>query len=95
MPGGYGGKDIYYVTYTKRSKSWGDPINLGPVINSAGDEMFPFKLELPLYQERKSKNSTVYKWRCKCKSLKVKSPNKEYPNSAKKNTSHKYLILSN
>lgn len=42
MPGGYGGKDIYYVTYTKRSKSWGDPINLGPVINSAGDEMFPF-----------------------------------------------------
>lgn len=42
MPGGYGGKDLYYVTYTKRSKSWGDPINLGPVINTAGDEMFPF-----------------------------------------------------
>lgn len=42
MPGGYGGKDLWYVTYTKRSKSWGDPINLGPTINTEGDEMFPF-----------------------------------------------------
>jgi len=42
MPGGFGGKDIWYVTYTKRSKSWGDPINLGPTINTEGDEMFPF-----------------------------------------------------
>ena len=42
MPGGFGGKDIWYVSYTKRSKSWGDPINLGPTINTEGDEMFPF-----------------------------------------------------
>ena len=42
MPGGYGGKDIWYVTYTKRSKTWGDPINLGPTINTAGDDMYPF-----------------------------------------------------
>ncbi|MFI5220756.1 MAG: OmpA family protein [Bacteroidia bacterium] len=42
MPGGYGGKDLYYVTYSKRSKSWGDPVNLGPVVNTPGDEMFPF-----------------------------------------------------
>lgn len=42
MPGGQGGKDLWYVTYTKRSKTWGDPINLGPVINTPGDEMYPF-----------------------------------------------------
>lgn len=42
MPGGYGGKDIWYVTYSKRGKTWGDPINLGPTINTEGDEMFPF-----------------------------------------------------
>lgn len=45
MPGGYGGKDIWYVTYTKRSKTWGDPINLGPTINTEGDEMYPFLAE--------------------------------------------------
>jgi peptidoglycan-associated lipoprotein len=42
MPGGYGGKDIWYVTYSKRGKTWGDPVNLGPTINTEGDEMFPF-----------------------------------------------------
>jgi peptidoglycan-associated lipoprotein len=42
MPGGFGGKDLWYVTYTKRSKTWGDPINLGPTINTEGDEMYPF-----------------------------------------------------
>jgi peptidoglycan-associated lipoprotein len=42
MPGGYGGKDLYYVTYSKRAKTWGDPVNLGPVINTKDDEMFPF-----------------------------------------------------
>lgn len=42
MPGGYGGKDIWFVTWSKRGKAWGDPVNLGPTINTAGDEMFPF-----------------------------------------------------
>lgn len=42
MPGGYGGKDIWFVTFSKRSKTWGDPMNLGPVVNTEGDEMFPF-----------------------------------------------------
>lgn len=42
MPGGYGGKDIWYVTYSKRGRTWGDPVNLGPTINTEGDEMFPF-----------------------------------------------------
>jgi peptidoglycan-associated lipoprotein len=42
MPGGYGGKDIWYVTYSKRGKTWSEPVNLGPAINTEGDEMFPF-----------------------------------------------------
>jgi peptidoglycan-associated lipoprotein len=42
MPGGFGGKDIWYVTYSKRGKTWSDPINLGPTINTEGDDMFPF-----------------------------------------------------
>lgn len=41
MSGGYGGYDIWVCTYVKRSKTWSDPINLGPVINSAKDEMYP------------------------------------------------------
>lgn len=42
MPGGFGGKDLWYVTYDKRSRSWSQPINLGPEINTPGNEMFPF-----------------------------------------------------
>lgn len=42
MEGGYGGLDIWMATYVKRGKTWGDPVNLGPVINTTGDEMFPF-----------------------------------------------------
>ncbi len=41
MPGGQGGKDLWMVIYDKRAKNWGDPINLGPKINTPGDEMFP------------------------------------------------------
>ncbi|MBC8047425.1 MAG: PD40 domain-containing protein [Fimbriimonadaceae bacterium] len=40
MPGGYGGTDIYF---TQRSNNiWSKPQNFGPVINTKGDEMFPF-----------------------------------------------------
>ncbi|MFN4082597.1 MAG: OmpA family protein [Bacteroidia bacterium] len=42
MPGGYGGKDLWMVTFTKRTRTWGDPVNLGPNVNTAGDEMYPF-----------------------------------------------------
>lgn len=41
MPGGYGGKDIWYTTYDKREDTWSAPQNLGPEINTGGDEMFP------------------------------------------------------
>lgn len=39
MPGGYGGKDIWMCK--REGDSWGTPVNLGPDINTAGDEMFP------------------------------------------------------
>jgi peptidoglycan-associated lipoprotein len=35
-------KDLWMVTYTKRSNTWGDPVNLGPAINTPGDEMYPY-----------------------------------------------------
>lgn len=41
MPGGKGGKDIWYVSYDKKSKSWGSPVNFA-AINTSGDEMFPY-----------------------------------------------------
>ena len=39
--GGYGGKDLWMVKQQKRGK-WSDPVNLGPAVNTKGDEMFPF-----------------------------------------------------
>jgi len=41
MSGGYGEKDLWLIKKEKRNK-WTDPINLGPMINTKGDEMFPF-----------------------------------------------------
>jgi peptidoglycan-associated lipoprotein len=40
MSGGYGGKDIWYVT--KSGDSWSSPVNLGSDINTSGDELFPY-----------------------------------------------------
>ncbi|MDP4933553.1 MAG: tetratricopeptide repeat protein, partial [Salibacteraceae bacterium] len=40
--GGQGGKDLWYIRYEKKTKIWGPPVNLGPQINTAGDEMFPY-----------------------------------------------------
>ena len=42
MPGGYGGRDIYVSIYDPSVKHWGKPINLGPKINTPGDEMYPY-----------------------------------------------------
>lgn len=44
MPGGKGKHDLYLSTYVKRSRTWSDPINLGGVINTEGDEEFPYWL---------------------------------------------------
>lgn len=40
MPDGYGGYDIYVVG--KTTDGWGEPINLGPTINTPKNEVFPF-----------------------------------------------------
>ncbi|MDR2886675.1 MAG: OmpA family protein [Bacteroidales bacterium] len=40
IPGGYGGKDIW--SSEKTGNAWSKPVNLGPGINTAGDEQFPF-----------------------------------------------------
>ncbi|RIJ46236.1 hypothetical protein D1614_19900 [Maribellus luteus] len=40
MPGGQGGKDIWMAR--AEGSSYGKPVNMGSVINTAGDEMFPF-----------------------------------------------------
>ena len=40
-PGGYGGMDIY-VAHLNEKGYWSTPQNLGPTINTSGDEMFPF-----------------------------------------------------
>lgn len=39
MPGGLGGTDLYYSV--RKNGQWGDPVNMGAPINTAGMEMFP------------------------------------------------------
>ena len=40
MPGGFGGMDLYVSE--KEGGRWGPPMNLGPSINTEGNEIFPF-----------------------------------------------------
>lgn len=40
MPGGQGGTDIYYCEW--RDGYWDNPVNIGPVINTSGNESYPF-----------------------------------------------------
>ncbi|HMR45753.1 MAG TPA: OmpA family protein [Bacteroidia bacterium] len=42
MPWGYGGTDIYRVEWI--NNTWSKPVSLGKVINTSGNEMFPFLL---------------------------------------------------
>ncbi len=42
MPGGYGSKDIYVATRSGEGDSWSKPRNLGPDINTSGEELFPY-----------------------------------------------------
>ena len=39
-PGGFGGMDLYYCTLEKGG--WSAAINLGPTVNTEGNEIFPF-----------------------------------------------------
>lgn len=40
MPGGYGKSDLYFSVFS--NGQWSKPINLGPKINTEGNEFFPF-----------------------------------------------------
>jgi outer membrane protein OmpA-like peptidoglycan-associated protein/tetratricopeptide (TPR) repeat protein len=40
MPGGYGGLDLYCCT--RIGDGWGAPLNLGPAVNTFGNDGFPF-----------------------------------------------------
>ena len=42
-PNGYGGMDLYYVTIVNNQFS--TPVNLGPDVNTAGDEVFPYSFD--------------------------------------------------
>lgn len=48
FPGGYGGTDIYYV-HTNSGQIMSAPVNLGPRINSPGNEIAPFVFDGSLY----------------------------------------------
>src|SRR5690606_29608447 len=48
MPGGHGGVDIWY-SELGADGSWGQPLNAGQAVNSAGDEMFPVVVGSNLY----------------------------------------------
>ena len=39
-PDGYGGSDLYYCQWNK--DYWNNPVNLGPEINTSGNEAYPF-----------------------------------------------------
>ena len=39
-PGGFGGSDLYYSLW--KGGRWEDPVNLGPVINTKGNESYPY-----------------------------------------------------
>lgn len=41
MAGGYGRSDLYF-SVKGSDGSWGKPVNLGPAVNTEGDEMFPY-----------------------------------------------------
>ncbi|MFH1321897.1 MAG: OmpA family protein [Bacteroidota bacterium] len=42
LEGGYGGRDIWVSNFSKKKNEWLPPVNLGPDINTSGDEMFPY-----------------------------------------------------
>ncbi|MFC1634413.1 hypothetical protein ACFL5Z_06185 [Planctomycetota bacterium] len=41
-PGGYGGWDIWVTKRITRDDVWGEPLNLGPVVNSSGVDALPW-----------------------------------------------------
>ena len=42
MPGGQGGNDLWMAKRRSSTRPFGEPVNLGPEINTPGDEMYPY-----------------------------------------------------
>jgi peptidoglycan-associated lipoprotein len=42
MPGGQGGMDLWMAQFDRRKKTFANPVNLGPEINSPANEMYPY-----------------------------------------------------
>ncbi|TAL60091.1 MAG: hypothetical protein EPN88_16410 [Bacteroidetes bacterium] len=42
IAGGFGKKDIWKATKARGGGAWSKPVNLGPDINTSGDELFPY-----------------------------------------------------
>jgi beta-lactamase regulating signal transducer with metallopeptidase domain len=40
-PGGSGGQDMYVISRTANDEPWGEPVNLGPTLNSSAGDQFP------------------------------------------------------
>jgi beta-lactamase regulating signal transducer with metallopeptidase domain len=40
-PGGYGGQDIWVTTRASTTEPWGEPVNLGPIVNSSSFDFSP------------------------------------------------------
>tara|TARA_B100001063_G_scaffold203476_2_gene197666 strand:- start:2892 stop:5021 length:2130 start_codon:yes stop_codon:yes gene_type:complete len=58
-PGGFGGMDLYYVDILGNG-NYSTPVNLGPDINTAADEIFPFvHQENYLFYSRKNDNGNL------------------------------------
>ncbi|MCF8460195.1 MAG: OmpA family protein [Flavobacteriales bacterium] len=49
MPGGQGGYDVYSMTQGGAAGVWSKPLNLGPKVNTKGNEMFPHFFNGTLY----------------------------------------------
>ncbi|MDR1415603.1 MAG: OmpA family protein [Odoribacteraceae bacterium] len=49
MSGGYGGFDIYVSRWIEGISEWSYPVNLGPTVNTEGDELFPVLAAGELY----------------------------------------------
>ena len=45
IAGGFGKKDIWKITKANGEGAWSKPVNLGPDINTPGDELFPYVRE--------------------------------------------------
>lgn len=40
-PGGYGGMDLYVCHWNEAERKWSEPANVGPYVNTEGDEIYP------------------------------------------------------